>query len=41
MSEHTDATEDRDDEPVDPVERDDPDTDEPQPWAKTAAGEDE
>ncbi len=41
MSEHTDATEDLDDEAVDPVDEDDPDTDEPQPWAKTSSGNDD
>jgi hypothetical protein len=39
MSEHTDATEDRDDEPEEPVARDEPDADEPQPWAKALPGD--
>ena len=39
MSEKTDATEDRDDVPEDPVEQDDSDTDEPQPWTKALPGD--
>ena len=46
MSEHTDATQDRDDEPEEPVARDEPDADEPdadepQPWAKALPGDGE
>jgi hypothetical protein len=41
MSEHTDATEDRDDEPDDLGGDDEPDTDDdgPQPWAKAVPGD--
>jgi len=38
MSEHTDATEDRQDEPEED-EREEEGADEPQPWAKTSSGE--
>jgi len=38
MSEHTDATEDLDDEAVDSADEDDSDVDGPQPWAKALPG---
>jgi hypothetical protein len=38
MSEHTDATDDLDDEAIEPADEDDPDADGPQPWAKALPG---